>query len=458
MVTGRGTDAAVALRRRAGIVVVVALVASGCGSSSPTAPLTTPQPTTSSSAAAAATASPSFTPTPSPTPAVWSTWAAPAGRGAQVLAVGTDGTVYVVTFPSASGPFSDLQTIALGPDGAPRTDWTAPTLGASQFIQTAAARPNGTLYLDIGTSSPNYGGTMTVLGASGAVQPGWPVDLGGCNATDKLFVDPGGTVRFVCGDVHTGKAAVEAIGADGSRATGWPVALKAWRGRVSSVAGDGTAYVTQSQQNPLGPSTSIAIGVDGNPVPGWAPMTTKTGYQALDVAISTGAVRVVYPTGSASGDTFTWLDAKGGPTGPTATGPATMTEFDVQAGAGDVVYAADYTLKADLSQSGPGAVYAYGTDGKVVSGWPAKLQGWAGGIWVGANEVWVLEFRSSTSITYDGFRLDGSPIAGTPVTASSGDITQGADWTSAAVGPDGTLYATDTTGGVTTVFAIKAGG
>jgi len=447
-------------RRQPIVAMIVVLVLVGCGSAPiPAPPASVPVPAGTvppsgdgTPPASPPASSPGPNVSPAATAATWRPWAVPDGQSATVKAVGTDGTIYVETFEIKDDVKSNVGLVALGPDGAPRTGWTAPSVSPASDITMVVAAPDGGVYM-----AEQAADKLVVHGldATGSARPGWPVTVAGAVMRPFMVVDRDGALRFGWSERGGDRAVLETLGVDGTRPSGWPVELPGGRPFLASVGRDGTAYVSVvTGQDPImSPTRSLAIGPDGKQVPGWAEFTTKDGYHARDVALERGLVRVAYDMGDGGHDSYTWLDSTGKAVGPKAAGPPGMTEFDVVAGPGDSLYAADYTC-CEAGAAGPGKLFRYGPDGKPMAGWPVSLEGWPERPLVAPDgTVWTIEHLSPAKVQFVAFGPDGAPLAGTPVAATIDET-----YTDAALGPDGSLFSTDRSSGPTLVVRVQAPG
>ncbi len=450
-------------RTWAAAFVVPFLVGACSGSTPGTArPTITPAPTQ--------TGAPAATPTAAP---VWTNYVVSDQRSARVLAVATDGTVYIVTFQANGQAQTDEKLVALGPDGKPRTDWTAPQIPAGKVVQTAVAGPDGGLYLAIGSDFNSDAPvtkpvTLLHLNSAGAAVAGWPVSIDTSGLFDLIVAGDDIWLEWV-NDSST--RTIERIGPDGQRAPGWPLVLHSGV-LLAPIAGDqgvvfvSTYTVTQSSAGPSFSASEItAYGPDGQPVTGWHVPATKADRITYVVPIKSGLLEVsesMMPNPAEAGDTLTWLNSDGTPTGVTAIAPKNGLSAGISVGPDGVPYVAwgygGYKMgDGSVVNATPGFVSAYGTDGKPLPGWPVQLSGWpdndltkVGPLPIGPDgTIWVLERANGFAVTIHAFGPDGKPRLSKPLSIT-------ADYfTTSVVGNSGVLYTTDRTGSTTTVMAIS---
>jgi hypothetical protein len=389
-----------------------------------------------------------------------------------VLAVATDGTVYIVTFQANGRAQTDEKLVALGPDGKPRTDWTAPQIPTGKVVQDAVAGPDGGLYLAIGSDFNSDAPvtkpvTLLHLNSAGAAVAGWPVSIDTSGLFDLIVAGDDICFEWV-NDSST--RTIERIGPDGQRAPGWPLVLHSGV-LLAPIAGDqgvvfvSTYTVTQSSAGPSYSASEItAYSADGQPVTGWHVPATKADRITYIVPIKSGLLEVsgsTMPSATAS-DTLNWLNADGTATGATATAPKNGLSASVSVGPDGMPYVAwgygeSKVGDGSVVNATPGFVSAYGTDGKPLPGWPVQLSGWpdndltkGGPLPIGPNgTIWVLERANGFAVTIHAFGPDGKPRLSKPLSIT-------ADYfTTSVVGNSGVLYTTDRTGSTTTVMAIS---
>jgi hypothetical protein len=426
-------------------------------------------------ASAAPVATPAATPSATPVPA-WVNYLVPDGRSANVVAVGTDGTVYVATYKIGQNTTrTDVQLMALGPDGKPRTGWAAPAIPADRIVTSAVAGPGGALYLALGPdfssdATPAPPVTILRLDADGSTAPGWPVAIDTTGLGSNLEL-AGQDVVFTWSS-KANQATIERIGPDGARAAGWPVQLAtaAW---LSPVAADGTLYVgewTRTLANNGKPPTYqgaalAAYGADGQTLAGWHAPKIDAGRVPYGAPIASGVLAVEVVPGFQGGQAkLVWLNVDGTPAGPTAKGPSGGLDASVQVGPDGTPYvtygSGGYRMSdGAIADAVPGYVVAYRPDGKAKPGWPARFQGWPQngldqlpGTISADGTFWVIERFNGTQARVHAYSPDGKALLAKPLVINGDAFTDG------QVGPSGAFYVTDRTKGSTTVIEVRPGG
>ncbi len=461
-------------------VLAVAILA-GCGGTTdlaaPSAPpvstapatVAAPTPSDTSQPTAAATPAPIATPVPA-----WRDYPVPDARRATVEAVGADGTVYLATFADTTGlDETDVQLIALGPDGVPRADWSSPTIPPGSVIAAARAAADGSLYVVLGPDqfaenleAPSL--TVMRLDSDGSVAPGWPVRIDSASLTSGpvLVWDE---LCFAWAPARN-EATVECLAADGSRPAGWPLVFDANALVGPSPAPDGPLYLSTYQISiaagpTFGSATIDAYGSDGRLVSGWQSYQAPKKQISYVAPVAGGLLELRYDAGLMSGQvTLTWRNSDGTPSGPTARGPKGDLYPTLTVGSDGTPYVAYgnggwATTDGAVANAGRGIVVAYGMDGKPKPGWPVSFKGWpqnGSGIDplpVGPDgSVWVVERMNGFGAVVHHLGPDGTELLGKPL-ALTGDF-----FMFAVTGPDGTLYTTDRSDGTTKVIAVKARG
>ena len=250
--SSRGTQKGRSHAHGAASLALVAALVGGCGSTTgtPPVPATAPSATEQSAGTPVASAPQTPPPTPEPTPIPsWTTFTVPDGRSAQVLDVGTDGTVYVTTFDANDSLVeSNGQLLALGPDGSPRSGWSSPAFPEGDIALDALAAPDGGLYLALGpdpaantTTSDSAHATILRLAADGSTVAGWPVTLDTTSLGSRLEL--AGPDLCFSRYVERNSATVECLGPDGTRPSGWPLTFDTSVLLSPVPAADGTIYV-----------------------------------------------------------------------------------------------------------------------------------------------------------------------------------------------------------------------
>ena len=435
-------------------------------------PTITQAPTQTGAPAATPTAAPAATPTAVP---VWTNYVVSDQRSARVLAVATDGTVYIVTFQANGQAQTDEKLVGLGPDGKPRTDWTAPQIPAGKVVQNAVADADGGLYIVIGSDFNSDAPvakpvTLLHLDRAGAVIPGWPISIDAAGLSTVILA--GNHLCFEWANDSSTRT-IEQIESDGQRVTGWPLVLHS-SALLAPIASDqGVVYVstyTVSQSSggagsSFSASEITAYGPDGQPVTDWHAPATKAQRLTYVVPVKSGLLEVsesTMPNPAEAGDTLTWLNSDGTPTGVTAIAPKNGLSAGISVGPDGVPYVAwgygEYN-GADRSvvDALPGFMDAYGSDGKPVTGWPVQLSGWPtndlsnpGSLPIGPDgTIWVLERANGFAVTVHALGPDGKARLSKPVSITADGFT------TSRVGNNGVLYTTDRTGTTTTVMAIS---
>lgn len=415
------------------------------------------------------------TATPTATPS-WTNYVLPDQRSARVLAVGTDGTVYVATFKATGLAQSDEQLVALGPGGTPRTGWTGPQIPAGKVVQTAVADTSGGLYIVIGSdfnSDAPVAKPITILhlDTAGVVTAGWPISI----ETSGLFglILAGNDLCFEWANDSSTRT-IERISPDGKRPAGWPLVLHSMALLGPIASNQGVVYVsTYAVAQPgggAGPSYSAskitAYGADGQPVTGWHTPATAAQRVTYVVPIKSGLLEVSGSTltnpAASDRDTLTWLNGDGTPTGATATAPKNGLSAGISVGPDGVPYVAwgfGGTNGSDGSvvDAIPGSVAIYGSDGKALPGWPVQLSGWptndfknGGSLPVGPDgTIWVLDRANGFAVTVHALGPDGKPRLAQPLSITADNFT------TAVVGGNNVLYIASRTGNTTTVVAVS---
>lgn len=304
------------MRRIAVCYLLVLLGSTGC-----TAALASPLPS-----GAGATSEPSYpfasTPTLGPAPSAATTASAPKGwqsrvlynlpdgSSGEVVGVGQDNTIYVLTY-TPSFPASSIRLLAVKPDGSFATGWPEGGVSIPGLLLGAVLAPNGTVYIATTPAGSNLQSAsalgINAVGSDGRILAGWPYTAAPAVhfAQDPFLVlNSVGSVCFIDGmpgDAGPPAAPkiLDCLGVNGLPLPGWPYTSS--QGLIDPAVGsDGTLYVDEVTSEPgvsPWPSRVLALDPAGKPKSTWSAYATAAPYSVEQIATGAGATYVALVDG-----------------------------------------------------------------------------------------------------------------------------------------------------------------
>jgi hypothetical protein len=374
---------------------------------------------------------------------------------------GPDGTVYLLAAASDAQSEDQQSLVALDAAGLVKPGWPIEEPPGSDFGSLAVG-PDGSVYV-VECGAPNIGSVLHRLGTDGQELPGWPFEVppsSACPAGDPLvshlIIGSDGTAYLRTWHATRDQQQLFAIDALGKIKPGWPVALADHDGwwSDSRLGSDGTLFILTRPTGSESPARLSALAPDGRSRPGWPVSVPDIGGYLLGphgtVVVTSWIDNVGELCDNWRRTVFTVL----GPDGRTlpgwprgSKGYASSPVVDAD---GTIYYVS--ALGSVDYVNDQGQAYARDRAGEIKAGWPVAVPGAMGGCGPASpslapdGSIYVLADDYVLGSEVTARSTDGRPQSGWPYLPAGQlrlpclDIDCPGYYVPPAFGPDGTVY------------------